>query len=145
MNTTFNKIPSSEYNADPIFSSKSFDIYGNAAIYDSPKFFCVDNYRYILITPSDIKENQSLAFKIATYLYHHETMSNRLPITYFFGDINKCTELGSSFTNQICKYVSYEMIEEWYPKNLSEINAYIINSFNILSMIYVICFLSLNT
>lgn len=129
MSNNFHKLNSTAYKTDPVFSNDKFEMYGSAVIFDCPLLFCVDNHRYVLITPSDINENERLAFKIATYLYHHETMSNGLPITYFFGDINKCKEIGESFTNQICKYISYEMIEEWYPKNISEINDYVINYF----------------
>lgn len=129
MSNNFHRINSSEYKTDPVFLNDKFEMYGSAVIPNCPLFFCIDNYRYILITPSDINANKALAFKIATYLYHHETMLNENPIIYFFGDINKCKEIGNSFTNQIRKYISYEMIEEWYPKNISEINNYVINYF----------------
>lgn len=129
MSSVFLSYSSTAYPIDPIFGEKQFEMYGNAAAFRSPILFLVREYRYVLIHPDDFRHNEDLCFKVATYLYHHKTEENGMVVTYFFGDINDCKEVGDDFSNQICKYVSYEMVDEWYPKNLNEINDYVINFF----------------
>lgn len=125
----FYQIYSAEYNQDLVFSSKQFNMFGTAGVYNSPLLFCVDKYRYVIINPFEIKSNQDLLFKIGAYLYHNPHNINGLPVTYFFGDISKCEDVSSGFDNQIVKIVSYEMVEEWYPKTLNEINNKIVSFF----------------
>lgn len=126
----FYRYTTTSYKVDPIFNSAEFYLNGTPAVYNAPELFDVGPYRYVLINPEDFKFNKEFCFKIATYLYYHPTQdSNGLPYTYFFGDINDCKDIGDGFSNQICKYVSYEMIDEWYPKNLTEINDYVVNFF----------------
>ncbi len=72
--------------------------------------------------------DKRLCFKAATYLYYHKTSNDEgVPYIYFFGNISECIELRQSFSNYICKYISYEMLEEWEPKTLEEINSKLIN------------------
>lgn len=134
----FNEFSTTNIKSDPIFNSESFQLFGDPMRgFNVPLLFIVGAYRYILINPEDFKQNKKLCFKVATYLYHHETSnSDGRNYTYFFGNINECKEIGQEFTNQICKYVSYEMVEEWYPKTLTEANDYIINYFLSKQMYY---------
>lgn len=119
------------YKVDPIFNCREFKLYGSPAVYNAPELFEVGQFRYVLMKPEDFKKkNKESCFKIAAYLYHHSTEDlNGVPYTYFFGDINECKDIGKDFRNQICKYISYEMVEEWYPKNLAQINDYVVNFF----------------
>jgi len=127
---TFLPFKASRYKADPIFNENNYLIYGNPAGRNTPEMFLVGNYRYILISPNDFRDNEDLCFKAATYLYHNRVKEERDEIyTYFIGDINACKEVGDYFENQICKYVSYVMLEEWYPKNLEQINDKVVNFF----------------
>ena len=48
-------------------------------------------------------------------------MKDGLPVTYFIGDINKCKSVSYDFTSQVVKIVSYEMINQWFPKSVNEI------------------------
>lgn len=126
----FHNYTTTAYNEDPIFKNKAYHLYGNPAVQNAPDLFWVDSYRYVLISPDDFKNNKELCFKVGAYLYHHKAIEDKFEVyTYFFGDINKCKEIGEEFENQICKYVSYEMLEEWYPKNLEEINDKFVNYF----------------
>lgn len=126
----FHNYTTTAYNEDPIFKNKAYHLYGNPAVRNAPVLFWVDSYRYVLISPDDFKQNEILCFKVGAYLYHHKAVEDKYEnYTYFFGDINKCKEIGEEFENQICKYVSYEMLEEWYPKNLEEINDKFVNYF----------------
>ena len=125
----FHEYTSSEYKVDPVFKFKEFNMFGNAGLFDSPILFTADKYRYVLSNPYEMKENKELIFKIASYLFHHATSINNQPVTYFFGDINLCKEISAEFTNQVIKLVSLEMIEEWFPKNITEINKRVVNYF----------------
>lgn len=122
----FGQYTSSEYRRDPIFKNEKFDMFGNVGGWNTPILFTTDKYRYVIVSPDDICDNEELVFKIATYLSHHPARVNGTPVTYFFGEINKCDEISREFSNQITKAVSYEMIEEWFPKNISEINERVI-------------------
>ena len=125
----FRGYTSSAFVADPVFNNKDFEMFGNCGAYNTPILFEVGDYRYVLSKPYQMKEDASLLFKIAAYLFHHPTKSNAKPITYFFGDINLCKDIGKDFTNQIKKIVSLEMLDEWMPKNITEINNRIVNYF----------------
>lgn len=126
----FHNYNTTAYKEDPIFKNKEYCLYGNPAGRNTPDLFWSGNYRYVLISPDDFKQNEDLCFKAGAYLYHHKVVEDKYEIyTYFFGDINKCKEIGDDFENQICKYVSYEMLEEWYPRNLTDINDKVVNFF----------------
>lgn len=125
----FHKYTSSEYDVDPVFNLENFKMFGNAGSFGSPILFTVDRYRYVLSQPYEMKENKGLIYKIATYLFHHPTSINSQPVTYFFGDINLCKEISDGFINQVVKLVSIEMIEDWFPKNITEINKRVVNYF----------------
>lgn len=125
----FGQYTSSEYQRDPVFKTAEFKMFGNAGGWNAPILFTTGQYRYVIASPDDIHNNEELVYKIATYLFHHPVSVNGTPITYFLGEINKCKEISQGFSNQIVKTVSYEMIEEWFPKNLAEINEKIISYF----------------
>lgn len=125
----FHQYTSSAYDCDPIFKCENFDMYGNAGSYGSPILFTVDRYRYVITDPIHMLQDEELVYKIGVYLYHHATSSNHLPITYFFGDIGLCKEISEEFTSQAIRLVSVEMIDEWYPKNINEINKRIVQYF----------------
>lgn len=125
----FHQITSSEYGCDPIFDNKEFQMFGNAACYGAPVLFVTDRYRYVITDPLRMLQNDELKYKISVYLYHHESNSNGLPVTYFFGDISKCKEISEEFSSQAIRLVSQEMIDEWFPKNINEINHRIIQYF----------------
>ena len=120
---------SSEYDVDPIFEQKEFKMFGNAETFHSPILFTVDKYRYVLSKPYEMKEDKELVRKIATYLFYHPSSISGHLVTYFFGDINLCKEISAGFTNQVIKLVSLEMIDEWFPKNITEINKRVVNYF----------------
>lgn len=126
--TTFLKFYSSEFSADPVFSNQQFEMYGDASSVDSPILYVVENYRYALISPYEVISDGEMLFKISTYLYHNPTIKDGLPITYFIGDINKCKLASTGFENQIVKIVSYEMINQWFPKSINEINSHVIKT-----------------
>ena len=125
----FHQYTSSEFDCDPIFKEKQFEMFGHAGCYGSPILFVVKRYRYVIVDPINMLRNEELVYRIGVYLYHHETKSNELPVTYFFGDISKCKEISEEFTSQVIRLVSQEMIDEWFPKNINEINQKIIQYF----------------
>ena len=125
----FHQYTSSEFDCDPIFKEKQFQMFGHAGCYGSPILFVVDRYRYVIADPINMLRDEELVYRIGVYLYHHEIKSNGLPVTYFFGDISKCKEISEEFTSQAIRLVSHEMIDEWFPKNINEINQKIIQYF----------------
>ena len=125
----FHQYTSSEFDCDPIFKEKQFQMFGHAGCYGSPILFVVDRYRYVIVDPINMLRDEELVYRIGVYLYHHEIKSNGLPVTYFFGDISKCKEISEEFTSQAIRLVSHEMIDEWFPKNINEINQRIIQYF----------------
>ena len=125
----FHQYTSSAFVEDPVFKKENFEMFGNPGAFDEPILFEVGNYRYVLTKPYTMREDADLLYKIAAYLFHHPTSSQGNPITYFFGDINACKEISSNFTNQIKKSVSTEMLDEWFPNSITEINRRIVNYF----------------
>ncbi len=125
----FHQYTSSEFDCDPIFKEKQFEMFGHAGCYGSPILFVVNRYRYVIVDPINMLRNEELVYRIGVYLYHHETKSKELPVTYLFGDISKCKEISEEFTSQAIRLVSQEMIDEWFPKNINEINQKIIQYF----------------
>ena len=47
----FYQMTSSEYEHDPLFENKGFQMFGNAACYGSPVLFVTDRYRYVITDP----------------------------------------------------------------------------------------------
>ena len=47
----FHQMTSSEYDHDPLFENKEFQMFGNAACYGSPVLFVTDRYRYVITDP----------------------------------------------------------------------------------------------
>ena len=125
----FVEMRSSNYNVDPIFKNNDYQLFGNPIGRNTPELFYSNNYKYVLTEPKIIIDNEDLAFKIGAYLYHHGTFANDMHIVYFIGDINKCREISEEFSNQVPKLVSYEMIEDWFPKNLEQLSDKVINYF----------------
>ena len=124
----FSRFTSTEFSADPVFSNHQFEMYSDESTVGGPTLFVVENYRYILISPYEVISNKDMLFRIATYLYHNPTMKDGLPVTYFIGDINKCKSVSYGFASQIVKIVSYEMINQWFPKSVNEINSHVIKT-----------------
>ena len=59
---------SSEYDHDPLFENKEFQMFGNAACYGSPLMFVTDRYRYVITDPIRLLQNVELKYKISVYL-----------------------------------------------------------------------------
>ena len=125
----FFKCNSSTVTKDPVFNNDNFFLYCDPSLFDGPEMYCVDKYKYVLCNPEKDKNNNELMFKIATYLYHHPTTLNNKKVIYFFGELNDCQNISEGFKNQVIKIITYEMLDEWYPKTLEEINSKIINYF----------------
>lgn len=124
----FNKYQSSSYLVDPVFKTKTFSLFGNAgALSDEPDLFEVylnsRRFRYCLIEPKKICGNEQMLLKIKRYLIAHEDNEDlNNPInTYFIGEMKKSIDVASEFTNQNIILVTYEMIEQWYPKLMKDI------------------------
>ena len=124
----FEKCNSSEYPVDPVFKAKDFTLFGNpSSIADEPDLFEVYvkslRFRYCLIQPKQVIKNEELLLKIKRYLFVHENRkdSDALVNTYFIGDMQKSIDISSEFSNQNIILVTYEMIEQWYPKTLGDI------------------------
>lgn len=128
-NYEFHEYRSSQYDSDPVFKINQFRMFGNAARSDAPILFVAGRYRYVITDVIKTLYDEELIYKIGVYLYHHETSSNDLPVTYFFGDISECKNISEGFSNQAIRLVSFEMIEEWFPKNINEINQKVIQYF----------------
>ena len=121
MTYKFFNYSSSDVIEDPVFNNKEFSLFGDPGLFDGPELYHVDKYSYALSNPEKDKNNKELMFKIATYLYHHPTSLNNKLVTYFFGELNDCQNISEGFTNQVVKIVTYEMLDEWYPKTLEEV------------------------
>lgn len=129
----FNNYRSSSYLVDPVFKTKKFSLFGNAeALSDEPDLFEVylnpRRFRYCLIEPRNICGNEQMLLKIRRYLIAHENNEDlNNPInTYFIGEMKKSIDVANGFTNQNVILVTYEMIEQWYPKSMKDIFKYII-------------------
>ena len=62
----FTEVKSSKYKVEPVFKKDTFSIYIIFGIFNSPILIEVENYRYVLVEPKDIENNEELLFKIAT-------------------------------------------------------------------------------
>lgn len=125
----FLRCSSSDIIIDPAFNNDKFDLFEDPSLSNGPELYHVDKYRYVLSNPEKDRSNDDLMFKIATYLYHHPTSLNNKAVTYLFGNLNDCQNISEGFKNQVVKIVTYEMLEEWYPKTLEEVNSKIVNYF----------------
>ena len=129
----FDEYRSSEYQVDPVFKTKGFRLFGNVSgLSDNPDLFHVNykswDYRYCLINPKTVVNNDELLLKIKRYLIVHENDSTEDSLnTYFIGDLNKSLDVSSEFTNQTTVPVTYAMVEQWYPKKLKDIFKIVIN------------------
>lgn len=112
---------------DPVFGKTDFKLFETDRLFDGPEAYILGDIRYVLTNPEAIRNNKDLIFKIATYIYHHPTKLNNKMVTYLFGNLDECQNIGEEFYNQVVKIVTYEMLEEWYPKTLEEVNSKIIN------------------
>lgn len=124
----FHEYQSSLYYVDPVFKSKDFTLFGNAgSVKDDPDLFevCINQKRlsYCLIEPRKICQDEEMLLKIKRYLLAHERNEtlNNLTNTYFIGEMKKSIDVSSEFTNQNIVLVTYEMIEQWYPKRMKDI------------------------
>ena len=125
---TFHKYQSSDYPVDPVFKTKDFDLCGNAgSVNDDPDLFEIylnkRRFRYCLIEPDKIRSNDKMLLKIKRYLLAHEyneDLSNPVN-TYFIGETEKSVDVSSEFTDQNKILVTFEMIEQWYPKHMKDI------------------------
>lgn len=125
----FKTLSSTEFQVDPVFKCKKFSMYGDIGVFNCPKLFIVNDYRYLLLDPNAIINQPDLVYKLGVYLFHHPHKSNKTPITYIIGDVTKGEITGEDFSNQVVRYVSQEMIIEWFPKSIYEINEKIIQYF----------------
>lgn len=128
MDYIFNEFTSSIVKTDPVFNDSKFTMFGDPASSESaPVLFWVKNCRYLLVNPNDNKvNNHSFLFKAACFLFYHLKTINDKSVVYFIGDINLGDQIKNKFSNQIIKLVSYEEIENWYPKNIDEIICYFV-------------------
>ncbi len=126
---TFLKYSSSFYEVDPVFKTNNFTLFGDPEHFanDSPDLFEVyigrRRFSYCLINPRKISKNEEMLLKIKRYLFNHEDNEDLdNPInTYFIGDTQKSIDVSNGFTNQNIILVTYEMIEQWYPKSMNDI------------------------
>lgn len=128
MEYVFNKFTASNVKVDPIFNLPNFRMFGNpASLISTPVLFYVEEYKYLLVNPDDSRlNNHSFLFKAACFLFHHPKILNDKNVVYFIGDINLGDRIKNEFSNQVIKLVSYEEIENWYPKNIDEILCYLV-------------------
>lgn len=131
----FSQYNSSLYSVDPVFKTKDFTLFGNpGGIDDDPDLFEIyvkpRRFRYCLTQPNAAIHDENLLLKIRRYLLAHEDNDdfNNLPNTYFIGDMQKSIDVSSDFINQNVVLVTYEMIEQWYPKTLNDVFRIIIQS-----------------
>ena len=115
------------YKVDPVFKTTDYILFGNPGGIDSPDLFEVyiknRRFRYCLINPKQMRNNESFLVKLRRYLKVHEendNLDNQIN-TYFIGEMEKSIDVSDGFTDQNIFYVTNEMIEQWYPKKLSDI------------------------
>lgn len=129
MEYIFNKFSSSDIEVDPVFQSNDFDVFGDVLREEhSPLLFEIRlpkqrRFRYCLVSPLEVLKNNDLLLKIKRYLIAHEHNNDyQKPVNvYFIGNLNNAIDIASTFSNQTIIYVTYEMIEQWYPKTIEEI------------------------
>ena len=125
----FDSFSSSNVEVDPVFKTDKFEMFGNVYTEEhSPLLFEVHlpnqrRFKYCLIKPMDLITNDDLLLKIRRYLIAHEHNENRdkLVNTYFIGELNEAIDVASTFSNQTIIYVTYDMVEQWYPKSIDEV------------------------
>ncbi len=113
----------SKYKIDPIFKCSKFSFFSNPEINGSPELFHVyikdKCYMYCLVNPNSLGEE--FCKKIKAYLVVHEdgVTVDQIPNCYFFGEMEKSIDVSSEFTNQNINLVTYEMVDQWYPRTLN--------------------------
>ena len=125
----FNQYSSSRYEKDPVFETTNFTLFGNPmSLAETPDLFHIElpgkrRFAYCLIHPWSISGDSDFLLKIKRYLLFHENNEDlQKPInTYFIGNMQKSIDASSDFTNQNIILVTYEMIDQWYPKTIQEI------------------------
>ena len=131
----FDEYTTSEYSTDPVFETKKYILFGNpGSTKDEPDLFLIHydskTFSYCLVEPRKIRKNKELLLKTKRYILYFENLKKNddMHNTYFIGDMEKSADVSSDFYNQNIILVTYEMIEQWYPKNLSEIFKIIIKT-----------------
>ena len=114
---------------DPIFKKSNYKIEGDHFLKDSICIFSVDEHKYVLDLNDEIKDDENLLFKIATFLFYQPTNKNGKTIIYFIGDINLYKDVELAYYEYIIKIASLDLIKEWYPNSLYDINEKIIKKF----------------
>lgn len=131
----FSNYTSSVYPVDPVFKTKDFSVFGNPmGMEHGPDLFEVNfgqgRIRYCLVRPFEVIDNDEMLLKIKRYLIinNDKNKVKDLVNTYFIGEMEKSIDVSNEFTNQNNILITYEMIEQWYPKTLNDIFSVIIQS-----------------
>ena len=125
----FNQYNSSRYEKDPVFGTTNFILFGNPmSLAETPDLFHIElpgkrRFAYCLIHPWSISGDKGMLLKVKRYLLFHENNEDlQKPInTYFIGNMQKSIDASNDFTGQNIILVTYEMIDQWYPKTIEEI------------------------
>lgn len=117
-------------NGDPIFGEKNEVTIYDSSKYRNQKLVYYKHIHYLLFDSSDPR-CKSMRFKIGAYLYYHAPKKFDFGdfTTFFIGDYSECELISQDFTNQEKKLVSFDMIEEWFPKSIDERLGYLVNYF----------------
>lgn len=122
---TFKECEKNNIKHDPVFKNKKFKLYDVGSIADDAKKHCelyfVEDYFYALFKPSDVDKDEDMLFRIACYLFHHPNFHNDSYIVYIIGDKNVLDNFTYNFSNHTVKLISYEEINNWFPKNIEDI------------------------
>ena len=122
----FSQFSSSDVTADPLFGMTDFTMFGDPSgfIKNSPLMFEVyfktRRFRYCLVNSDDDLDNKDFLLKTKRYLLFHENNDKESEYinTYFIGDMKKSLDISNGFSNQNIILVTYEMIEQWYPRKI---------------------------
>ena len=127
-NYLFDKFSCSDIKTDPVFKTEKFEMYGDVLREEhAPMLFEIylpnrRRFKYCLINPMEVIDNDDLLLKIRRYLISHEDNQDiQKPVNvYFIGDLNKAIDVSSTFSNQTIFHVTYDMVRQWYPKSIDE-------------------------
>ena len=116
---------------DLLFRSKLYQFFENdnsssdyLFIVHDKKYKC----QYVILDCENVYFDSLFLHKVAAYVYYHPNYSEGLDIVYVIGDANQGKAIAPALNKHgIIKYVSREMIEDWYPKSLKEIESRIVN------------------
>lgn len=127
----FNEFHCESIKEDPLFRSKLFSVFGDLDDDKSDYLFYVRekkcDCRYLIIDYDNVIYDSRFIHKAATYVYFHPSEIDGRRVVYIIGDLEQGKMIAKTFSNQIVKIVSKEMIEAWYPNSLQEIKSKIIN------------------